>query len=82
MDRRTGDIIDAEAYDALKKEKPEVAQQFFAPVRTPLTPYQRETKKIGRNDPCVCGSGKKFKKCCYLKPEEEADEQADKKPGE
>ncbi|MBN2479136.1 MAG: SEC-C domain-containing protein [Parachlamydiales bacterium] len=21
-------------------------------------------KKIGRNDPCVCGSGKKFKKCC------------------
>ena len=23
------------------------------------------TKKIGRNDPCPCGSGKKFKKCCY-----------------
>ena len=22
------------------------------------------TKKPGRNDPCVCGSGKKFKKCC------------------
>jgi hypothetical protein len=21
-------------------------------------------KKIGRNDPCPCGSGKKFKKCC------------------
>jgi hypothetical protein len=21
-------------------------------------------KKIGRNDPCSCGSGKKFKKCC------------------
>jgi hypothetical protein len=20
--------------------------------------------KIGRNDPCVCGSGKKYKKCC------------------
>ncbi|MFZ4547159.1 MAG: SEC-C metal-binding domain-containing protein [Bacteroidales bacterium] len=20
--------------------------------------------KIGRNDPCTCGSGKKFKKCC------------------
>lgn len=25
------------------------------------------TKKIGRNDPCPCGSGKKFKKCCYGK---------------
>ena len=21
-------------------------------------------KKVGRNDPCPCGSGKKFKKCC------------------
>lgn len=26
--------------------------------------------KIGRNDPCPCGSGKKFKKCCYLKQTE------------
>lgn len=24
-------------------------------------------KKVGRNDPCVCGSGKKFKKCCIRK---------------
>ena len=24
-------------------------------------------KKIGRNDPCPCGSGKKYKKCCMLK---------------
>jgi preprotein translocase subunit SecA len=23
--------------------------------------------KLGRNDPCPCGSGKKYKKCCYLK---------------
>ncbi|GAJ19710.1 unnamed protein product, partial [marine sediment metagenome] len=22
------------------------------------------SKKIGRNDPCPCGSGKKYKKCC------------------
>ncbi|MBM3856927.1 MAG: preprotein translocase subunit SecA [Verrucomicrobia bacterium] len=26
--------------------------------------FQRETPKIGRNDPCPCGSGKKFKSCC------------------
>jgi preprotein translocase subunit SecA len=26
-------------------------------------PVKRE-KKIGRNDPCPCGSGKKYKKCC------------------
>ena len=30
----------------------------------PLVPYQRESAKIGRNDPCPCGSGKKYKKCC------------------
>ena len=24
----------------------------------------RKPKKIGRNDPCPCGSGKKYKKCC------------------
>jgi preprotein translocase subunit SecA len=24
-------------------------------------------QKVGRNDPCPCGSGKKYKKCCLLK---------------
>lgn len=28
------------------------------------TPYRREAPKVGRNDPCPCGSGKKYKKCC------------------
>jgi len=32
----------------------------FPPIST--------TVKIGRNDPCPCGSGKKFKKCCINKP--------------
>ena len=27
-------------------------------------PYVRMHKKIGANDPCPCGSGRKFKKCC------------------
>ena len=27
-------------------------------------PVQRKNGKVGRNDPCPCGSGKKFKKCC------------------
>ncbi len=27
-------------------------------------PVVREEPKIGRNDPCACGSGKKYKKCC------------------
>ncbi len=28
------------------------------------TPYRREESKVGRNDPCPCGSGRKYKKCC------------------
>ena len=27
-------------------------------------PYVRQSKKVGRNDPCPCGSGKKYKHCC------------------
>jgi SEC-C motif-containing protein len=27
-------------------------------------PSRRSAPKVGRNDPCPCGSGKKFKKCC------------------
>ena len=30
-------------------------------------PYRRTEAKIGRNDPCPCGSGKKYKKCCGKK---------------
>jgi preprotein translocase subunit SecA len=27
-------------------------------------PVTREEEKVGRNDPCPCGSGQKYKKCC------------------
>jgi len=30
----------------------------------PDKPVVRSTQKLGRNDPCSCGSGKKYKKCC------------------
>lgn len=29
-----------------------------------MEPIVRAAPKVGRNDPCSCGSGKKFKKCC------------------
>lgn len=31
------------------------------------TPFRNSSPKIGRNDPCPCGSGKKYKKCCMDK---------------
>jgi hypothetical protein len=35
-------------------------------VRTavPVMPPRRVERPPGRNDPCVCGSGRKFKRCC------------------
>jgi uncharacterized protein len=39
--------------------------RFWQPRRKSAVPQvQREAPKTGRNDPCPCGSGKKFKKCC------------------
>lgn len=32
-----------------------------------VVPFRREKEKIGRNAPCPCGSGKKFKQCCMGK---------------
>ena len=37
---------------------------FFDGTPPPAKQYVREGPKIGRNDPCPCGSGKKYKKCC------------------
>ena len=36
------------------------------PQREPPSPeqFKREAPKVGRNDPCPCGSDKKYKKCC------------------
>ncbi|MGF1643307.1 MAG: UPF0149 family protein [Thiotrichales bacterium] len=45
-------------------------KRYFAPMRAEVvsaavaTPFRRAEVKTGRNDPCPCGSGKKFKKCC------------------
>ncbi len=37
---------------------------------TPIIPLKNESK-VGRNDPCPCGSGKKYKKCCLNKPDQD-----------
>lgn len=44
--------------DACEKEEIEEELSFYQES------YKREQLKIGRNDPCPCGSGKKYKKCC------------------
>ncbi len=40
-------------------------QWFFKDADMPrIEQFQRDTPKQGRNEPCGCGSGKKFKRCC------------------
>ena len=35
--------------------------------KEPSEPFARSAPKVGRNSPCPCGSGRKFKKCCGAK---------------
>jgi len=46
-----------------KEEAPLPSYEGQMPPQNVET-YKRETPKVGRNDPCPCGSGKKYKKCC------------------
>jgi preprotein translocase subunit SecA len=47
-----------------KKEKELAALQFVGGEASPAKAPAIAQKKAGRNDPCPCGSGKKYKKCC------------------
>ena len=58
------ELAEPEQTVAIHRPKPQ--QMHFsgggqAPQRRPA---QRTAAKVGRNDPCPCGSGKKYKKCC------------------
>lgn len=55
-DKKQWLFVDAEAHTHKEGED----HHHHEKVQT----YVRETAKVGRNDPCTCGSGKKYKKCC------------------
>jgi len=57
--REKGSVVN-HAEDA-RFEKENGAWRF---VTGSTPPVKRAAPKLGRNDPCSCGSGKKFKKCC------------------
>jgi SWIM/SEC-C metal-binding protein len=46
----------------LESDKPEDVAQLELLLNPPKTVIAE--KKVGRNEPCPCGSGKKYKKCC------------------
>jgi preprotein translocase subunit SecA len=38
-------------------------KQANVPAETVIEPIRNRNERVGRNDPCPCGSGKKFKNC-------------------
>jgi preprotein translocase subunit SecA len=53
-----------EAFQRRKRRELEQARMAGAGDRQPVQRVVRTSAKVGRNDPCPCGSGKKYKKCC------------------
>lgn len=67
-----GRVVLPQAYD-LRQALEATLPEFAEAVRTgqaahhghpPQQPFVNRAPKLGRNDPCFCGSGKKFKNCC------------------
>ncbi|MEQ4539398.1 MAG: SEC-C metal-binding domain-containing protein, partial [Billgrantia sp.] len=71
------DELERQRREALEREKAAAASRHDAPeldgeeqagaATAPVgdgRPVRREGPKVGRNDPCPCGSGKKYKQCC------------------
>jgi preprotein translocase subunit SecA len=53
-----------EAFQRKKRRELEQARMAGAGDRQPVQQVVRGAAKVGRNDPCPCGSGEKYKKCC------------------
>lgn len=70
----SGTIIFGASYTAQGKKQDHLEKSFFEKEKgewkfkdaqgIQTGPYVRQEPKVGRNDPCSCGSGKKYKKCC------------------
>ncbi len=62
--------LDTDELATLKRSIPTAVRKLHAfwmargPLGVTVEPFVYTEPKVGRNDPCICGSGKKFKKCC------------------
>jgi SWIM/SEC-C metal-binding protein len=63
--REVGSIFEKHGWifiAGLEPDKPEDISDLERLLNPPLP--KKASQKVGRNDPCPCGSGKKHKKCC------------------
>jgi hypothetical protein len=70
-------LDDAEAYSQVPGRDPTAPVRSTAlptravGARVGQAPQMKAGARVGRNEPCPCGSGKKYKKCCALRPADE-----------
>ncbi|MBN2317677.1 MAG: preprotein translocase subunit SecA [Acidobacteria bacterium] len=64
ISRAEQDIREKEREEARRKAQRDQNLVFSSGDSAPVKPKKRAAAKVGRNDPCPCGSGKKYKKCC------------------
>ncbi len=64
--RASQELIHPEAvkFQRPQNEPEEITESRLQPQSAPASIPQQSHPKVGRNDPCPCGSGKKYKKCC------------------
>ena len=71
MNIDTGEILPEEVigrrYTLSQQYAHEGSTSRWRPMVVPPTQKQLARRRVGRNDTCPCGSGKKFKKCCFRK---------------
>jgi uncharacterized protein YecA (UPF0149 family) len=72
MDTNTGRIFSPEEIKRLQKKgylsgQAPAGFESLVEMKQPPTPVQlaRRPPRVGRNEPCPCGSGRKFKHCCF-----------------
>ena len=63
MDTRDGRIYT----DSEVAEMNNIQKAYMVQMKQHPTPIQLAERKVGRNDQCPCGSGKKFKRCCLYR---------------
>jgi hypothetical protein len=60
-------LLEQESLERERREAQAKEQSLRRQLAEKQSQQESASKKIGRNDPCPCGSGKKFKKCCIRK---------------
>lgn len=81
MDTSSGRVYSAEEVD-LMRELGGVPDGLKPIDAANLTPEALASMKVGRNDPCPCGSERKFKKCCLRTSHEQTCESVQRKARE